>query len=160
MNTSIHNSELDEIDYRLLRLLTRNGRATWADLAHELGLTAPAIAQRVRRLEERGVIRQFTAVVDAVGLVPIGAFVIVRLNPTALRDAFRSAMVEMEAVQECHLLAGDDAYLLKARFRSLDDLHRFVDVTLPSMPGVANTRTSVVLTTVKESTDLPLPTAA
>jgi Lrp/AsnC family leucine-responsive transcriptional regulator len=157
MALSFPNNDIDETDLRLIEHLTRNGRATWADLAHDLGLTAPAIAQRVRRLEDRGIIRQFTAVIDPERIAPVGVFVLARLRGGSVRDDFRTAVLALGAVQECHLLAGDDGYLLKARFRSFDELQRFVDVTLPALPGVEGTSTNIVLTTVKESPALPLP---
>jgi Lrp/AsnC family transcriptional regulator, leucine-responsive regulatory protein len=156
-------AHIDDIDFRLLGLLSSNGRATWADLARELGLTAPAIAQRVRRLEDRGIIRQFTAIVDPEIVAPVSAFIAVRVEGGPAREAFRAAVAELISVQECYLLTGDDCYFLKARFVSLADLRTFVDVTLPGLPGVEGTRTNVVLTTVKESSALPFtatPTAA
>ena len=149
-------SELDEIDRRLLARLMRNGRATWADLAVELGLTAPAIAGRVRRLEERGVIRQFAAWVAAEAVAPVCAFLALRFERPDLRDDFHRQVGELECVQECAHLAGADNYLLKVRCVSLAELEQLVAVALPRIPGVARVRTSVVLSSVKDTPVLPV----
>jgi len=150
---------LDELDRGLLYRLMRQGRATWADLAEELGLTAPAIAQRVRRLEERGVIKQFAAWVDAETLAPVAAYVAVRFDRPELRSRFRQEVQRLDAVQECCQLTGEDDYLLKVRCGSLRELEELVSTTLPRVPGVARTRTSVVLSTVKDTPVLALPGA-
>jgi Lrp/AsnC family leucine-responsive transcriptional regulator len=102
-------SELDSVDLRLLSRLMRQGRATWSDLAEELGLTAPAIAQRVRRLEERGVIRQFAAVVSPDALAPVCAFVAGSASIGPISATACAAHVQsLEAVQECSGFAGAD----------------------------------------------------
>jgi len=156
----ISNTDLDATDRALLLRLMRTGRATWADLADGLGLTAPAIAQRVRRLEERGVIRQFTAWVDPAAVAPVTAFVAVELEQPEMRDRFAKALVGVEQVQEGYLLAGDHDYVLKIRAGSLAELERLVSVRLARLPGVSRLRTTVVLGTVKESPVLPLSEAA
>ena len=78
----------------------RQGRATWADLADELGLTAPAIAQRVRRIEDRGVIQQFAAWVAPEAVAPVAAFVSLRCERSDGRDQLRRRLNELEQVQE------------------------------------------------------------
>ena len=135
----------------------RNGRATWADLAVELGLTAPAIAQRVRRLEERGVIKQFAAWVAPDAVTPVSAIVAVQLDKQAARDGFHRQAGALESVQECHHLAGPDDYVLKVRCGSLAELEQLVSATLAKIPGVVRTRTSVVLSTIKDTPVLPMP---
>src|SRR4029450_857376 len=80
---------VDSVDRTILRTLMVDGRATWADLAVELGLTAPAIAQRVRRLQDRGLIRQFAALVAPDQFAPISAFVSVALTSPDAHVAFQ-----------------------------------------------------------------------
>ena len=72
--------EIDATDLRLLRRLVTDGRATWADLAVETDMTAPGVAQRVRRLRERGVLRGFAALIDPQAVAPICAFVSIALD--------------------------------------------------------------------------------
>jgi Lrp/AsnC family leucine-responsive transcriptional regulator len=133
------------------------GRRTWADLAADLGLSAPAAADRVRRLEERGVIRGYAALVDpaAVGC-DLTAFVAVTLERPADRAAFLALVAGLPEVQECHHTAGDDDYLLKVRCAHTRDLDRVLSLELKSLPGVVRTRTTIVLSTLKETPVLPV----
>src|SRR5690349_19371056 len=99
---SKQNPAVDKLDMQLIRRLMRNGLAAWTELGQDFGLTAPAVAQRVRRLEVRGVIRQFTAWVAAEAVAPVCAFVAVRLDSPGQREAFRREVARLECVQECH----------------------------------------------------------
>lgn len=146
---------MDSIDIKAISELMADGRATWADLAGRLGLSGPAAAERVHRLEERGVIRGYAALVDpeTVGC-GLTAFVSVVLDRPGDRDLFLEKIAEMPEVQECHHVAGEDDYLLKARCRGTRDLERVISVRIKGIPGVARTRTTVVLNTYKET---PVP---
>jgi Lrp/AsnC family leucine-responsive transcriptional regulator len=147
---------LETLDLKAVRTLMRNGRATWADLALELGLSAPAAADRVHRLEERGVIRGYAALVDAESAgYPLSAFIAVALDRPDRRAAFLKRIATLPEVAECHHVAGDDDYLLKVRCRGTRDLDRLLVESLRSIPGV-RTRTTVVLATAKESIVMPL----
>jgi Lrp/AsnC family leucine-responsive transcriptional regulator len=150
---------LDEVDDKALRRLTEEGRVTWAELAQDLKLSAPAAADRVRRLEERGVIRGYTALVDAEAAgYPLLAFIAVTLGSIRgnlkERDEFLAMIQGIEEVQECHHLASSDDFLLKVRCRSTLDLERILIERLRSLPIVTGTRTSVVLGTTKECPSL------
>lgn len=147
---------LDEVDRQLLHRLMRDGRATWADLAEASGLTPPAVAQRVRRLEARGVIQQFAAWVAADALLPVAAYVGVTLSGPE-HQAFRRGVGELAFVQECSHLATSDEYLLKVRCASLPDLEQLVTAQLRRLKGVAKVTVAVVLATVKDSPVLPVP---
>ena len=139
----------------------RDGRSTWAELAQLLGLSAPAAADRVRRLEERGVIRGYSAVVDpeAVGL-GVTAFVTVTLEGPEHRAGFLGWVDDAPEVQECHHVAGEGDYLMKVRCATMRDLERVVSDGVKGLAGVARTRTMVVLSTRKETTVLPLRPAS
>jgi len=152
--------DFDAVDRQLLRRLMHDGRATWADLADSLGLTAPAVAQRVRRLEVRGVIKQFAAWVAPEAVAPVAAYVAVQLARPELRERFRRHIAELEQIQECMHIAGDHDYLLKVRCGSLAELEALVSTTLAKAPGVGRMRTNVVLSAVKETPVLPLPAVA
>jgi Lrp/AsnC family leucine-responsive transcriptional regulator len=147
---------LATLDSKAARLLMQHGRATWADLAQHLGLSAPAAADRVHRLEERGVIRGYAALVDpeAAGY-PLTAFVAIALDRPDRRHAFLKRVAALPEVAECHHVAGDDDYLLKVRCRGTRDLDRLLVESLKAIPGV-RTRTTVVLATTKESVLVPL----
>ena len=146
---------LETLDLKAVRALMQNGRATWADLAQQLGLSAPAAADRVHRLEERGVIRGYAALVDAEAAgYPLAAFVAVALDRPDRRAAFLKRIAALAEVAECHHVAGDDDYLLKVRCRGTRDLDRLLVESLKTIPGV-RTRTTVVLATAKESIVIP-----
>jgi Lrp/AsnC family leucine-responsive transcriptional regulator len=151
---------LDGIDLGILGRLAREGRATWADLADELGLTAPAIAARVRRLVDTGVIRQFTAWISPAAVGAVTAFVDVTFDAREGlegHDELRQAIGRLVAVQECHRIAGDAQYLLKVRTRSVEELESLLATVLPKAARGASLRVSMVLSTVKESPIFPLP---
>jgi Lrp/AsnC family transcriptional regulator, leucine-responsive regulatory protein len=148
---------VDALDLGIVYHLMRDGRATWADLAVELGLTAPAIAQRVRRLQDRGVIRQFSAIVAPELFVPVSAFVGVTVASVDAHARFQRGIAELDMVQECHQVLGADDYLLKVRCASLAQLAELVSNVLPRLAGGGRARSTVILSTVKESAILPLP---
>jgi Lrp/AsnC family leucine-responsive transcriptional regulator len=148
---------VDAIDSNLVAILQQNGRESWAALGGAIGLTGPAAADRVRRLEERGVIRSYAALVDpeTVG-AHLAAFVAVTLERPHHRAAFLARVAALPEVQECHHVAGDDDYLLKVRCTGARDLERVVGDEIKGVPGVARTRTTVVLGTAKETPVVPV----
>jgi Lrp/AsnC family leucine-responsive transcriptional regulator len=148
---------MDALDSKALTLLMRSGRATWAQLGAFLGLSAPSAADRVRRLEERGVIRGYAALVDPASAGhPLTAYVSVSLASHRNRAAFLRAIEKMEQVAECHHVASDDDYLLKVRCRGTQDLDYLLAQELKDKLGVARTRTTIVLSTAKESVRVPI----
>jgi len=153
---------LDAIDSKAMAALQQDGRASWADLGTALGLSAPAAAERVRKLTEAGVVRGFTAVLDpqATGF-PVLAFVAVTLAAQGARTRFLDAVRRHDLIQECHHVAGDDDFLLKVRARSLTELEGLLADELKGRLGIARTRTTIVLETAKETARLPIgPPAA
>jgi len=147
-------------DVKALKLLMRNGRASWAELGEFLGLSAPSAADRVRKLEQRGVIRGYAALVDPASVgYPLTAYVSVSLASHRNRAAFLRAISKMDQVVECHHVAGDDDYLLKVRCRGTQDLDHLLATQLKDKLGVARTRTTIVLSTAKESVRVPIDAA-
>ncbi len=148
---------MDDIDLKIVERLMSRGRITWADLGAYLGLSAPAAAERVRRLEEKGIIKGYAAMVDpeAVGY-GLTAFIAVTLEKPGHRNAFIQKIMELDNVQECHHVTGEDDYLLKVRCARIRDLESLVSQHLKSLPGIVKTRTTIVLSTVKETPAVPL----
>jgi Lrp/AsnC family leucine-responsive transcriptional regulator len=151
---------LDSIDSKAIASLQQDGRVSWADLGSALGLSAPAAAERVRKLAENGTIRGFAAVLDpdAAGF-PVLAFVAVTLASQGSRTTFLNAVRRHELIQECHHVAGDDDFLLKVRARSLSELEAVLADELKGRLGIARTRTTIVLGTAKETMRLPVEVA-
>jgi Lrp/AsnC family transcriptional regulator, leucine-responsive regulatory protein len=147
---------LDEIDYKSMGILMRNGRMSWVELAAILRLSAPATADRVRRLEESGAIKGYVALIAPEALdYRLAAFISVTLQHPSHRADFLQLVQRLPEIQECHHVAGEDDYLLKIRCHDTADLDRLVSDEIKSLPGVARTRTTIVLSTLKETTALP-----
>lgn len=148
---------MDEIDLKIIEQLMAQGRITWSELAGILELSAPATADRVRRLEG-GVIKGYTAIVDSEAIgYSLTAFIAVTLERPEHRSAFLQRVNDLPQVQECHHVTGDDDYLLKVRCRNTKDLERLISESLKELPGIVRTRTTVVLSTFKETAVMPLP---
>lgn len=132
-------------------------RTTWADLGALLGLSAPAAADRVRRLEEKGVIKGYFAAIDPESIgFGMAALISVSLSHPSSRDEFLALIGRLPEVLECHHVAGEEDFILKVRCRGNRDLERLISREIKSVPGVSRTRTTVILSTVKETSILPL----
>jgi len=151
---------LDELDLRLLALLQDDARRPAAELARAVRLSGPGLQKRLRRLEERGVIRRYAAIVDreAVGL-DLLCFIHIMLAHHRPEDIkrFPDRIGKMPEVLECHFLTGEFDYLLKVVVPSHDALEKFLFERLMKVAGVDRTRTSIVVKEVKMATALPLP---
>lgn len=149
---------MDDLDTKVLELLMNQGRLSWAELAGVVGLSPPAVADRVRRLEQRGVIKSYAALVnpDAVGC-GLTAFVAVSLERPQYRAMFVERVKGLPEVQECHHTTGDHDYLLKVRCRDTRALEQLISSQLKELPGIVRTHTTVVLSTIKETVTVPLP---
>ena len=142
--------DLDDLDLRILTLLLRDGRTPASQLAEQIGLSRPAVADRIEKLERQGVIRGTTVVVDHQALGKrITAFVAARggsaKNDAKARKAFESLM-KSEEVVEAHTVAGDDCYLIKVRTDSIASLNALVS-SLGAPPLSLATRTTIVMQT-------------
>lgn len=144
---------VEEIDRHIVALLAGDGRMSYTDLGKATGLSTSAVHQRVRRLEERGVIRGYTAVVDpeAVGL-PLTAFISIKpIDPSAPDDA-PERLRGIAEIEACHSVAGEESYILKVRVRTPADLEALL-ARIRAEAGVT-TRTTIVLSTPYESRPL------
>ncbi|MEK3700919.1 Lrp/AsnC family transcriptional regulator [Paenibacillus sp. FSL R10-2199] len=151
---------MDSLDYKIISAIMNNGRITWSELAGLLGLSSPATADRVRRLEEQGVITGYTALIDAESAgYGLAALIAVSLERPEHRQGFIELVMKLPEVQECHHTAGDDDYVLKLRCRGTRDLDRIISEEIKGLPGIVRTRTTIILGTVKETPHVPLPPA-
>ena len=143
---------LDPLDLRILEILQTNARETQVEIARDIGLAPSAVLERIRKLEARGVIRGYTALVDPKALdLPILAFVAVRSDETGTDDQVAPALAKIPEVLEVHHVAGDDCYLIKVRARDAEHLGVLLRTRFGRIPGVRSTRTTIVLETVKET---------
>jgi Lrp/AsnC family transcriptional regulator, leucine-responsive regulatory protein len=147
---------LDAIDRRILRLLSADGRSSYQAIADEVGLSRPAVMERVKRLEESGHITGYGAHLDRIKLgYPVTAFVAVRYgNSTYVGDEPRMReMAKHPGVLECHHVAGEDCYILKVVAPDLEGVQDILR-TMSTGQRTFNTRTTIVLSTVFEKPGL------
>lgn len=151
---------MDEIDRNLVIALQENGAAGLAELSKAAGLSVSATAERVKRLEERGVIRGWRVDLDPVAAgCPLLAFVFVAMRPGRDDAAFLKAMRKQEAVLECHTVTGPWCYLVKIRLPDVAGLENFVSEEVRGQPGVERTETILALASPKETAILPVAEA-
>ncbi len=151
---------MDTVDRQLLQSLRENGRASWAELGRLVGMSGPSVQDRVRRLEERGVVTGYRAEVSASA---------VGLGVSALVDLYQGDEVDSEdvaaqlrtigEVEDCWYVAGDENFVVKVRAADVTRLEGVV-AKLRRVRGVTRTRTTVVLSTYWEGRGLPLPVDA
>jgi len=141
---------VEEIDRRIVSLLSRNGRMSFTELARQAGLSVSAVHQRVRRLETDGVITGYVALCnpDAIGL-PLTAFVSIKPFDQAAPDDVPDKLKDLEAIEACHSVAGEENYILKVRVGSPHDLEDLLQ-QIRTLANVS-TRTTVVLSTAYEN---------
>lgn len=143
-------------DLKIIEQLMRHARTTWAELGALLGLSAPAAADRVRKLEETGVIKGYAALInpDEIGC-GLAAMIAVTLERPEVRSDFLRLVINLAEVLECHHIAGEQDYMIKVRCSGTRDLERLISEEIKALPGI-KTRTTVILSTVKETPVLPV----
>jgi Lrp/AsnC family leucine-responsive transcriptional regulator len=142
---------IDEIDAKILELLQEDGRMKRSDVADEVDLSISAVSERMRKLEERGVIQGYRAIVDPKRLhLDITAFIRVSVDGSEQYPAFVDEVIDMEPVLEVHSITGAGSHVMKVRTKNTTTLERFLS-KIQAVPGVTQTTTSIVLSTFKES---------
>src|SRR5690606_1523154 len=152
---------MDSTDHQILEILQQNARTSNAEIARRVGMAPSAVFERIRKLEERGVIAGYQARLDAraPGL-PLVAFVFVRTaEPPGACDA-AARLSAVPGVQEVHHIAGEDCYLVKVRAADPEALGRLLREEFGAIGTDRSTRTTIVLETIKETAELPLQPAA
>jgi Lrp/AsnC family leucine-responsive transcriptional regulator len=146
------NSDLDAVDARILSALARDGRISIADLARLVGLSGPSAAERIKRLEEAGVIEGYAASIDprALGL-PIAAWLRVRPVPGGL-NMVADILRTLPEIVECDRVTGEDCFVARAHLKSIEDLERLIDRIIPH----AMTTTSIIQSTLVKRRPPPI----
>jgi Lrp/AsnC family transcriptional regulator, leucine-responsive regulatory protein len=149
---------IDETDLRIMTLLQDNARISNAEIARQIGLAPSATLERMRKLETRGLVRDYVARLDP---RPLGfgllAFVFVRSDERIGEPETALQLAAIPQVQEVHHIAGEDCYLVKVRAADPEQLGRLLRERFGAIPTVRSTRTTIVLETVKEDPRLPVP---
>jgi Lrp/AsnC family leucine-responsive transcriptional regulator len=150
----------DRIDFKILSELQTDGRLSIVELSRKVNLTKTPCTERVKKLEEAGIIQRYQAVLDPITL---GAghivFVQVLLSSTTAvdLDTFNSAVKSIPEVLSCHMVAGNFDYLLKVHTRDIAHYREVLGNEISILPGVQQTHTFVVMENVKDETALPIP---
>jgi Lrp/AsnC family leucine-responsive transcriptional regulator len=144
---------IDEIDRSILMMLQANGRVSNAEIARQVEMAPSAVLERIRKLEDRGVIKGYAARVDPRALGQgLLAYVLVRTECGSWQAETAAKIAAIPEVQEVHHIAGEDCFLVKVRTRDTAALGSLLRDRVSAIECVRSTRTTIVLDTVKETT--------
>jgi Lrp/AsnC family transcriptional regulator, leucine-responsive regulatory protein len=148
---------INGIDAEIVKMLQKNARISNAEIARTVGLAPSAVFERIRKLEEKGIVRGYHADVDprAVELGQL-AFMFIRSNDRPGAVGTAAQLSEVPEILELHHVAGEDCFLAKVRARDAEALGRLLRDRLSRIESITSTRTTIVLEVVKESVELPI----
>ena len=152
----MHLDKLDQIDIKILQIMQKTARIKRKDLAEMVHLTIPAISERLRKMQDEGYIKNYTAVLDPKKVnLGVTAFIFIKVDTSShYNDVIRNAF-DYSEILECHAITGSGSHLLKVRTIDVDRLEKLLS-TIQSWDGVINTKTNLVLSSPKESMELSL----
>ena len=149
---------IDEMDRRILSLLQQDARLPNAEIARRVGMAPSGTLERLRKLEERGVIQGYEVRLDPKKLgLSLTAFIFIRAQGKNADHETGERLKQHPNVLEVHHVAGEDCFIVKVRATDTDDLGRMLRADFGAMPHVVSTRTTIVLGTLKESARMPVP---
>lgn len=147
---------MKELDKEICAMLQEHARLSLSDIAERLGTSVPTISEHVKKLEADGIIREYTTVLDPTSCgFDVTAFIFVDLDTSVHYDAFRRQCRTRKEILECHAITGTASHMLKVRVRTTTALEQLLSA-IQQWKGVSKTLTNVVLSTHKETTNLPL----
>lgn len=149
---------LDTVDLTILSLLQADARMQNTVLAKELGMAPSAALERVRKLEEKGVIQSYSTIINPVDVnLKLLAFIFIKSSTGPGNLAVGEHLKKMPEVLELHNIAGDDCYIIKVRTTDPQSLAQFMRNKLGKIHGIISTKSTIVLETLKEDNYLPIP---
>ncbi|TVR15875.1 MAG: Lrp/AsnC family transcriptional regulator [Balneolaceae bacterium] len=148
--------QLDETDIKILNHLQEDGRAQRNTIAEIVHLSVPSVSERMRKLEEKGLIATYNAILDAKKFnFDITAFIFVEVDSSERYPNFIDKITKHPEVLECHSITGDGSHILKVRTKNTESLERFLSL-IQTWDGVSRTRSNIVLSTFKETRKLAI----
>jgi Lrp/AsnC family leucine-responsive transcriptional regulator len=154
--SAIPDHPLDATDLAILDLLQRNCKQPLAEIGKQVGLTAPSVVERIKKLEDAGIVRGYVALLDARALgKDVTAFIGVSISHPRAFESFEKEVERASDVLECHHVTGQHTLMLKVKTESTETLERLID-QIRRIEGVTRTETMVVLSTHTERTRIPL----
>lgn len=148
---------IDDVDRAILDALQQNARTSNAEMARRIGMAPSAIFQRVRKLEENGLIQGYSARLNAKALgFGLVAFIMVQTRDNVPPIDTAGILAELPEVLEVHRVVGEDCFIVKVRVRDTDHLAELLEHRIQPVRSIASTRTTIVVKTVKDRDDLPV----
>lgn len=148
---------IDEIDRQILTIIQDNARVTNADIARQVEMAPSAVLERIRKLESSGVIEGYETRINAASLdLGLLAFIFVRTDERGGAPDTARRLAQIPVVQEVHHVAGEDCFLVKVRTANTEALGRLLKEDFSQIEWIRSTRTTIVLSTVKETAQLPI----
>jgi Lrp/AsnC family leucine-responsive transcriptional regulator len=148
---------IDQTSLAILETLQADARISNAELGRRVGLAPSAVFERIKKLEERGAVRGYSANIDPAAVdLALLAFVFVRSDERRGAPLTEAALVALPEVQEVHHVAGEDCFLLKVRVRDTLALNELLSDRISALEGVRSTKTTIVLRTAKETSTIPI----
>lgn len=152
---SINNLELDELDYKIIRILREDATIAHNTIGKTIGLSSSAVNERIRKLKNSSVINKISAIIEAKHIErSLCAYIYVLIDKTSYCKAFLAASLQNENILECHHVTGEYSYLLKVRVKDMNSLENFITNYLKSFKGVTKTFTQIVLSSLKEDSTI------
>lgn len=150
--------DLDDIDLRILELMQANARISNADLARELSMAPSAVLERVKKLEQKKVILQYNTAINPAALnQKLLAFIFIKTKEIGSDTSIAAHLAKVPEVQEVHIIAGEDCFLVKVRTEDSASLMAMMRKSIKRIPNVLSTKTTIVLETLKEQQQIVIP---
>lgn len=146
---------MDTIDLAIINVLKDNGRASTSEISRRVNLSVPAVAERIRKMEDSGLIENYTIKINRDKMnYKLLAFIFVSIDKTENVEGFRESIIQYDSVLECHHVAGEYDYLLKVLLEDTKSLEYFLSNILKKIKGVLKSNTIINLSTLKENINI------
>jgi Lrp/AsnC family leucine-responsive transcriptional regulator len=146
---------INKIDAKILNLLQSNSRVSNAEIARQIKMAPSAVLERIKKLEKNKIIKKYTAQINAIEVdKELLAFILVRANGPIVDQSTARALAKVSEVQEVHMVAGEDCFLVKVRVENPAALTELLRTKIASIKSISSTSTTIVLETIKETNDL------
>lgn len=146
---------MDSIDLKIINVLKENSRLSTSEISRRVNLSIPAVAERIRKMEEADIIEKYTVKVNREKLsYKLLAFIFVNIDKTENVEEFRKSIVQYDSVLECHHVAGEYDYLLKVLVEDTRSLEYFISNIMKKIKGVVKSNTLITLSTLKENINI------
>lgn len=146
---------MDNIDLKIINALKENSRSTSSEISKKVNLSIPAVAERIRKLEDGNIIEKYTIKINREKInYKLLAFIFLNIDKTENIENFRKSIVQYNSVLECHHVAGEYDYVLKVLVEDTKSLEYFLSSTLKKIKGVIKSNTIIVLSSLKENINI------